>query len=90
MTVQDILKATNEQSWVALKIHYMKDTKAEIGYDVEEIKAEAHLASRVPAEYYSYEVTEMYADRVLYPHQLKLPGVDPLYKNAIVLHIKEK
>ena len=90
MTVQDILKITNEQSWVDLRIHYMKDTKEVIGYDVKSVKTEAYLASRVPAEYYGYEVTEMYADRVLLPRQVNLPGLDLLYKNAIVLHVKEK
>lgn len=89
MTVQEILRLTNEQSWVELKIHYTKDTKELIGYDVEDVEVESHLASRVPEKYCNYEVTEMYADRILYPHQVNLPGLAPLYKNAIVLHIRE-
>ena len=89
MTVQEILRLTNEQSWIELKIHCMKDTKELIGYNVEDVEVESHLASRVPEKYYSYEVTEMYADRILYQHQVNLPGLAPLYKNAIVLHIRE-
>lgn len=90
MTVQEILRLTNEQSWIELKIHYIKNTKELIGYNVEDVKVESHLASRVPEIYYNYEVTKMCADRILYSHQVNLPGLEPIYKNAIVLHIKEK